>query len=291
MLPLSRALADTRAALDSGGIDEADRCAAWLVEAATGTTRTDRIVRPDRPVSADEQARLAAMLARRLAGEPVQYVTGEAAFRRLTLAVGPGVLVPRPETEDLAEIALDELRRRAAPDASAARVLDAGTGSGCIALAVKDEHPAATVHALDVSEAALVVARANAHRLGLGVAFHRADLLAEALPEAVRQSGPFDVLVSNPPYIPDADAPTLAREVALHEPALALFSGPDALVFYRALARHAEALVRPGGLVALETDDAHAHAAAACFAPEVFSGVQVRADLYGRDRFLVARRR
>ena len=231
------------------------------------------------------------MLVRRLAGEPVQYVTGEAAFRRLALSVGPGVLIPRPETEDLVQHVLDELRRLNDTGLSDVRVLDAGTGSGCIALAVKDEHPASTVHALDVSDDALVLASANAARLGLDVAFYRADLLADALPEAVCDAGPFDVLVSNPPYIPDADASALAREVALHEPPLALFSGPDPLAFYRALARHAEALVRPGGLVALEVDDAHAHASAVCFTPDVFSDVRILTDLYGRDRFLLARRR
>lgn len=283
-MTLADALADTRRRLSDAGVDEAARTATWLVEAATGTTRTDALLRPGRSLSADEAARLDGFVARRAAGEPVQYITGEAAFRRLTLHVAPGVLIPRPETEELVGLVLDEVQGLAAP-----RLLDAGTGSGCIALALQDERPDAVVHAFDLSDAALAIARANAERLRLNATFSRADLLAEALPAALH--GPYDVLVSNPPYIPDADAPSLAREVIAHEPALALFSGPDPLTFYRALARHARVVVRSGGLVAVETDDAHAHDSAACFHPDAFDDVQVHPDLFGRARFVTARRR
>lgn len=285
---LAAAHAYARTRLRAADLDEADRTAAWLVEAATGTTRLDALRRPDAPLAPEQAERLAAWIARRLAGEPVQYVTGEAAFRRLTLHVGPGVLVPRAETEELVDLVLARLDGPAAP-----RLLDAGTGSGCIALALKDERPGATVHALDVSEAALAIARANAARLGLDVAFVRADLLGDvnqvvaALPDPVGAA--YDVLVSNPPYIPDADAVALAPEVRQHEPALALFAGPDPLVFYRALARLARRLVRPGGWVAVETDDAYAHASAACFG-EGFLSPTVHRDTFGRWRFVTAQR-
>jgi len=283
-MTLADALADTRRRLEAADVDEASRTAAWLVEAATGTTRTDALLRPSRVLSVEEIDRLDGFVVRRVAGEPVQYVTGEAAFRRLALHVAPGVLIPRPETEELVDLVLDGVHHLRAP-----RLLDAGTGSGCIALALRDERPDAIVDAFDVSDDALVLARANAERLGGDVAFHRADLLAAALPPDLH--GPYDALVSNPPYIPDADADSLAREVVAHEPALALFSGPDPLTFYRALARHARAVVRPGGLVAVEVDDAHAQASAACFGNDAFEDVRVHSDLYGRARFVTARRR
>lgn len=263
--------------------DEARRTAEWLLEAATGLRRATLYAYPERELDATQQALLDAWGARCAAGEPVQYVIGTAAFCGLVLEVGPDVLIPRPETEEVVGCALEQIAGMARP-----RVLDAGTGSGCIALALKAARPEADVHALDVSERALAVARRNAAANRLAVTFHAGDLLADVLPGV---PGDLDLLVSNPPYIPDAEAEGLEPHVREHEPALALFSGPDPLQFYRALARHAEALVRPGGAVVVETHAYHAEATATCFSGPAFGRAEVRRDLSGRPRMVWTRRR
>ncbi len=244
-----------------------------------------------RAVAPDVAARALDIARRRAAGEPLQYALGVADFYGLRLTVTPAVLIPRPETEELVEHALATLRGTASP-----RVLDAGTGSGAIALAIKAARPDADVLALDVSREALDVARANAAALGLDVAFHTADLLADALPGALggpnasRSPAGFDLVVSNPPYIPDADADSLEAHVRDHEPAIALFTGPDALVFFRALARHGARWVVPGGTLWCELDADHADATAACFTGPAWASARVETDTARRPRFVEARR-
>jgi release factor glutamine methyltransferase len=283
---LRHLLAQHRALLDSAGVPDADASLAWIIAHVTGLARGAWRLRLDRPaadvLSPGNAQRLSDLVARRARREPVQYVIGESDFRRLTLGVTPDVLIPRPETEEVAGWAI-----RAAARSNRARVLDAATGSGCIALSIADEVPGADVHACDVSAPALAVARGNAERLGLGVTFHCCDLLAQTLP----LPGPFDVLVSNPPYVEEAEAGTLAPEVRDHEPHLALFAPGDALLFYRALARHARALLAPGGTLVLETHADHAAAVAALLQPDAFADVQVHRDVSERPRVVVATRR
>ena len=271
------------AVLRAAGVDEARRTAEWIVEHATGLSRVERIARPDVAVPADQRALAERLVARRAAGEPVQYVTGQADFRDLTLAVTPNVLVPRPETEEVVDAALACIR-----DVEAPWVLDVGTGSGAIALAVRSERPEAEVIAADVSERALAVARGNADRLGLDVSFVLADALHAAF--AAEVPPVFDLVVSNPPYVPDTERATLQSEVR-HEPELALFV-PDAdpLRFYRALAGHADALLRPGGWLVCETHADHGAGVAELFAASGLSDAAIRRDLAGRDRIAVARR-
>ena len=280
---LGALLRQTEAALVAAGVDEARRTAEWLVEEATGARRSRLHAFPETPVAAADADRLAALTARRALGEPVQYVVGHADFFGLRLAVGPGVLIPRPETEGLVEHALASIRGVPSP-----RVLDAGTGSGAIALAIKAQRPDADVHALDVSPDALGWARRNGAALGLAVTFHEGDLLGPALPSPLPED--LDLLVSNPPYVLDAERPGLAREVAAHEPALALFCGDDPALFYRALARHGTKHLRPGGAVWLEGHADHAGAVAEAFAAPAYAGVRVHRDLAGLDRYVEARR-
>lgn len=269
--------------LTAAGVDDARRNAEWMLEDTLGVGRAGLYAYPDAPVSAATAAHVLTLVARRRAGEPLQYILGHADFFGLRLAVGPGVLIPRPETEQVVEAALARVAGIPAP-----RVLDVGTGSGCIALALAHARPDAEVVGCDVSLAALAIARANAARLGLDVRFVEADLLAPAFAAAV--PGSLDLLVSNPPYIPDREAATLGTEVRDHEPALALFAGPDPLRFYRVLADHAAGLLRPGGHVVLEGHPDHAHAAGELLAAAGISDVAVAIDLAGRPRIVSGRR-
>ena len=280
-----RALLDTATErLRAAGVEDARRTAEWIVEDATGADRAGLYARPDAVASRADVDRVERLVARRAAGEPVQYVLGHADFYGLRLAVTPDVLIPRPETETVVEEAL----RRIA-DVEAPLVLDVGTGSGAIALAVAHERPDAEVFAADVSPAALAVAAANAEALGLAVTFVEADALRPAFADGVPSA--FALVVSNPPYVPEAERPGLQVEVRDHEPAAALFV-PDAdpLVFYRALAGHAERLLRPGGWLVAETHADHGHAVRQLWAGAGLADAAVLPDLAGRDRVAVARR-
>ena len=273
----------TRRVLEAAGVDEAQRTAEWIVEHVTGLSRVQRIASPHVEVRAPEAAHAERLAARRAAGEPVQYVLGEAAFRSLTLDVSPAVLVPRPETEEVVDAALACVREQPAP-----WVLDVGTGSGAIALAVRHERPDAQVFAVDVSADALAVAQRSAARLGLSVSFVQADVLRTAFADGVPPV--FDLVVSNPPYVPDAERATLQPEV-WHEPEVALFvPDSDPLRFYRALAGHADALLKPGGWLVAETHADHGGAVAALFEDLGLVGAEIRRDLAGRERIAVARK-
>ena len=272
------------ARLEAAGIDEARRTAEWIVEEATGATRAALYARPDHVVEPAEAALVERYVARRATGEPVQYVLGHADFYGLRLTVTPDVLIPRPETEEVVEEALRRIRGSEAP-----WVLDVGTGSGAIAIALKHERPDAEVFAVDVSAAALAVATANADRLGLAVVFVEADALRPAFAADVPPT--FDLVISNPPYVPEAERAGLQREVRDHEPGAALFV-PDAdpLVFYRALAGHAQQLLRPGGWLVAETHADLGRAVGQLWAEAGLDGVEVLPDLARRDRIAVAQR-
>ena len=276
-----RTLLDAAVArLDAAGVDDPRRNAEWIVEDVTGARRVDLYARPDVVVEPGEAALVDQMLARRAAGEPVQYVLGSADFYGLTLAVTPAVLIPRPETETVVEHALSRVA-----DIEAPWVLDVGTGSGAIALAVKHQRPDAQVFAADVSPAALAVAAGNAERLGLDVTFVEADALRPAFADHVPPA--FALLISNPPYVPASEAPTLQRELA-HEPDTALFvPDHDPLVFYRALAGHAERLLRPGGVLVAETHADFGRQVAALWTGAGLADVALMPDLAGRDRVAV----
>lgn len=214
----------------------------------------------------DMQQHFAALCQRRLAGEPVAYLTGSKAFYGLDLRVDARVLDPRPDTETLVDWALEVLASHPAP-----RLLDLGTGSGAIALALQNERPDAHVLAVDASLDALAVAQANAARLGLPVRFHHGHWLQGL-------EGMFEAIVSNPPYIPAAD-PHLAA--LRHEPAQALASGADGLEDIRAIVAQAPAHLKPGGWLLLEHGWDQAEAVGALLTGAGFTQVQGRKDLAG----------
>lgn len=261
------------------GAREAGAIARAAVEELVG--RTERVLQLAQPtlLAQGQNERLAEWTKRLVAGEPLQYVTGRAEFMGLVLEVSPAVLIPRPETEELVLWALETLRGLSEP-----RIVDVGTGSGCIALALKARLPQAEVLGLDVSEQALAVAQRNAERHRLGVAWQLLDVLGAEAPSA--QAG-LDMIVSNPPYIPLAEAASLDEHVREHEPHLALFTPTeDALVFYRRLAQLAPLWLRPGGWLVLELHAPLAEVTRALFSPKLFSRVELRPDLQGRPRLL-----
>lgn len=269
--------------LDEAGIESAHRNAVWILEDVTRASHARLLSTPEALLSEGDRQRAEAMIRRRLTGEPIQYVLGHADFMRLRLAVSPAVLIPRPETEEVCEHALQSIHQMDSP-----WVLDVGTGSGAIALAIKDARPDATVLAVDVSADALAVATSNAVRLGLDVSFIRGDALEPQF--ADRAPSVFDVIVSNPPYVPLQERESLQPEVRDHEPALALFVDEDPLIFYRALAGHALRLLRPGGRLIAETHMDHGQAAADVFSDAGLVDVSVARDVNGRQRIASARK-
>lgn len=277
-------LAQTAARLRAAGVDNATQEARWLVERATGCTPAELAVSLDRPATERGATHLDAMVTRREAGEPLQYALGRWAFRSLELFVDQRVLIPRPETEALAEMTLDECRRL---DASVAA--DLGTGSGALALAMAKERTGLEVWGTDVSSDALAVARANL--AGLGRAATRVRLAEgswfDALPDDL--AGRIDVIVANPPYVADDEIVDLPAEVRDWEPHVALFSGPSGMEDVTHIVAHAPTwLARPGTLLVEmaphQTREAQRLARAAGFA-----SVTVWPDLTGRDRILLAR--
>lgn len=270
--------------LSEAGREAPRRTAAWLLMEVLGCDRGQLHAHPKRTVARDDARRFDAMVQRCVAGEPLQHVLGYADFRGLRLQVSPAVMVPRPETEEVVEAALRMIEGVEGP-----RVLDVGTGSGCIALAIKHERPDADVRAWDVSTDALAVARRNAERLNVEVRFAEVDLFADDIDG--RGAQPVDLLVSNPPYIPDDEAESLSAVVRDYDPHVALFAGEDPLRFYRALAARAPKLCAPGAAVVLEAHADYAEEAGAVLENGGLADVRLQEDLSGRPRILTARYR
>ncbi|MCM8730924.1 peptide chain release factor N(5)-glutamine methyltransferase [Hephaestia sp. MAHUQ-44] len=263
---LARATADLAAVSDSPRLD-----AELLMAHALGITRERLLLgRLDDPVP----PAFAALLARRLQHEPIAYITGTRAFWTIELAVGPGALIPRPDSETLIEAAVEHFARR--PPAT---ILDLGTGPGTLLLAALDQWPNATGLGVDRSGAALAMARANATRLGSAdrARFAEGDW-------ATGIAGPFDLVLANPPYIGTVEA--LPAEVREYEPAAALYAGTDGLDAYRAIVPDLPRLIAPGGVAILEIGHAQAEAVGA-----LVGGLgrtwQLRRDLAGRPRAIV----
>lgn len=246
-----------------------------------GRDRAFLIVHADDELAAEQTARFDEAVARRAKGEPIQYITGNQEFWGLDFEVSPAVLIPRPETEHSVEAALDLLRAIERP-----RIVDVGTGSGCIALALASELPNAEIHALDISEEALSVARRNAQRLGLQarVSFAQSDLLKKFSGE--RES--FDLVVSNPPYVGTSQADSVQREVREHEPHIAVFGGEQGAEIYQRLIPQAFALLKPGAWLVLEIGYSMEEQVRSLLGR--WSDVKVRADLQGIPRVVVARK-
>ena len=276
--------------LAESGLDSADSEARRLVVAAAGCDDTAWHRELDRPATRRGVASFDSMLARRIAGEPLQYVLGSWGFRALDLFVDPRVLIPRPETEIVAGCALDELRRRAeALSAPMLLAADLGCGSGAIGLSLAAERVDVEVICTDVSADALAVASANL--AGLGRPAQRVRLAEgswyEALPADLR--GRFDVIVSNPPYVADGSG-SLPLEIADHEPPVALYSGRTGLEATEEILTGAPDWLAPGGAVVLELSDGTAGRVEGLARSAGLAEVAVHPDLTGTDRVLVARR-
>ncbi len=245
------------------------------MEAATGATRTDILTDPHRDISPAQAELLEAYLARRLRREPVSQILGRKGFWKIMLGVTPDVLTPRPETETLLDVLLPWM-----PESERLRVLDLGVGSGALLLALLAERPRAIGLGVDASEAALAVARENAANLGLA---GRAALLRGDWTEGLASES-YDIVVSNPPYIPTADIAGLAPEVRDHEPRLALDGGPDGLDAYRDLAPRVLDVLVPGGRFAVEVGIGQAEPVRDLFAAAGAVELAVHRDLAMRDR-------
>ncbi len=258
--------------------DAPAREAEWLLEHVSGLPRSTQLLNSNNDLPTDQYTELERLVARRLRGEPLAYVLGEQHFWTLKLKVTPAVLIPRPETELVVERALFHMRRR--PNT---RVLDLGTGSGAIALAVAQERSSAQVLAVDQSPIALAVAQENASQLGIGnVAFLHSDWFSTIPPQQ------FDLILSNPPYIAAGD-PHLEPAVLAHEPAAALISGSDGLDAIRHIIRHAAEYLVPGGWLVLEHGWQQAEAVRQLLESAGLSSVASHADLAGHLRVTEAR--
>lgn len=268
--------------LQRRSVDAPKRSAELLLGHVLGLTRLQLYLAHDRPLDETERAAMRSLLARRGDGEPVAYLLGSWSFRGLEVQVGPAVLIPRPETEELVEHLLPLL-----PEAG--RALDLGTGSGAIALALAAARPEARVVAVDISQNALGLAAANVQRHGLG---ERLSLRCGSWWEPIAADEQFDLVASNPPYIDPRATAGLAADVRAFEPPLALFTAPgDVLSCYRAIVAGLSAHLRPGGWFGAETGvGAHEPARELLAAQPFLTEVQLLPDHAGLPRFLLARR-
>ena len=264
-----RAVAETAETLEAAGCESPQVDAELLVGHVLGLTRSELALESKRKLSMDESGELARLAGRRAAREPLAYVLGEWGFRRLALQVDPRVLIPRPETEIVVERCLARIARLEAP-----RVLDVGTGSGAIALAIADEHPGSRVSGIDASPAALEVAGANSVRTGIAIELGEWDLFA-GLP-----TGPWDLVVSNPPYVLPEELATLEPEVRDWEPQGALV-GVGAT---EAVARGARDVLGAGRALVLEVAAGDSDRVGRMLGELGYGDVVISTDLAGRDR-------
>jgi release factor glutamine methyltransferase len=283
-MTVAQLLAEAARKLHDAGIDAAEWDAELLLRHVLGWDRAALLASHAEAVGSDAERAFRRLVTERARRIPLQHLTGTQAFWKQEFRVTPDVLIPRPETELLVEAALELLRGIPRPV-----IVDVGTGSGCIALALAAEREDAELHATDLSEAALAVARDNARRLGLErhVNFQRGDLLE---PVAAALRGRTHLVVSNPPYVDPAERDTLAPEVRDHEPALALFPPGDALSAYRRLVPAAAEVLAPSGALALEIAPSLDRAVAGLLADSGFDAIEVRPDLAARPRVVIGRR-
>ena len=281
MTPLREALARATAALAAAGVPSPEHDARALAQHALGAQRPSDLLLVD-GLAEGQLREFEELVARRAQRVPLQHLTGRVGFRYLELEVGPGVFVPRPETESVVQWAVDAVR---AESWTHPVVVDLCTGSGTIALSLAQEIPAAVVHAVERDPAALAWAARNAARLAVPVSLHLGSV-EDALPGL---TGAVDLVVSNPPYVATTEAHIPEPEVVDHDPAIALWAGADGLDVIRLVEQAARRLLRPGGLVVVEHSDRQGASAPAVFGAG-WSEVADHRDLAGRDRFVTARR-
>jgi release factor glutamine methyltransferase len=266
------------------GVSEAKRSAEHLLAHALECKRLQLYLRFDQPVHEDELHRFRALVRRRLANEPVQYIVGTTEFYGMEFDVSPAALIPRPETEHLVEAVVDWWK--AGERISSPSLLDIGTGSGCIAIALAAQLPGAHLTAVDISDEALALARRNAERHALTnrIDFLQLDIIKGGFGDMPR----FDIIVSNPPYISTSDMAALQAEIRLHEPAIALTDGNDGLLFFRRIADHAKSLLRPGGLLGVEIGFGQSESVQRILTTSGFDVLHVISDYAAIERVILA---
>lgn len=266
------------------GHSESSSITQWVFEKITGIKKPNHIADKTADVSNETEMKLSDALSRLILHTPVQYVLGESWFYKMKLKVSPAVLIPRPETEELVEYIINDLKKNKLPST----LLDIGTGSGCIAIALKKNLPPVNISAIDVSIEALQVAKENANDQELEINFIHYDFLNEVGWPALPQ---FDIIVSNPPYIPFAEKEILDKNVTEFEPALALFI-PDEkpLLFYEKIEAFARSNLKEGGKIFLETHEALASEVAALFDNNNYA-LEIKKDMSGKQRFVIVTHR
>ena len=284
--------------------DEAKAIVRWMLDVRFGLSLTDIVCGKTDELNEEECAELEGMMQRLEKGEPVQYVMGVAEFCGRRFHVEPGVLIPRPETGVLCEI-ISEAREYQRDD----QILDIGTGSGCIAITLALELPCAKVIAWDISEKALSIAKKNAKALGAEITFEQRDILqyrensnifltipeqdspTRSLSHLSPLSSKYDLIVSNPPYVCNREKATMERHVLEHEPHLALFvPNDDPLLFYRAITHFAKEALKPNGLLYFELNPLYACETEAMVRELGFSETEIKLDMFGKQRFLKAKK-
>jgi len=275
------ALADATAALAKSELTQARLEAGSLLSHAMNRERTFILAHPEYVLDPDLLAMFESFVSRRAAGEPLQYITGHQEFFKLDFEVTPDVLIPRPESEAIVEAAMELL-----PKARPSRLADAGTGSGCLAISILHELPNASGIATDISAAALAIARRNAQTHGLA---DRLQLVESDLLTAIARAEQFDLIISNPPYVPDDDIDSLQREVR-YEPRSALAGGSDGLDVIRRLLRAAPPRIQTGGHLVFEFGFGQAELLLNLIDRQQWNLIEVRKDLQGIPRTMVLER-
>ena len=274
-MTLGTLLKEGREILQNAGIAEWDLDAWYLLEYVTGVSRSQYFLDPEREVPQEQKAAYRQMIEKRSTHIPLQHLTGEQEFMGLTFKVNEHVLIPRQDTETLVELVLEERKQRDLD------VLDVCTGSGCIAISLAVKGGFESVTATDLSEEALKVAERNARTHQVPIRFFQGDLFS-ALPQSEVKT--FDIITSNPPYIPTAVIATLEPEVREHEPMMALDGTEDGLKFYRQIAKEAGSWLKPGGSIYLEIGYDQGEAVSGLLEDAGFTNVRVVKDLPGKDR-------
>ena len=276
---------------------EATSLASMVMENVTGLTRIDRLTKKDEPLVVQQLHHLTKVVQRLGQHEPIQYVLGECFFHGLKLYVNNHVLIPRPETEELVEWIINDVKTSGknvfqrkegeADETTQLKVLDVGTGSGCIALALKKAMPKAEVWGCDVSDEALNVARRNGAQLDIRVDFQGINFLDES---QQRSLPTVDIIVSNPPYVPEKDKATMRPNVLAHEPHTALFvPDDDALIFYKTLALFGHKRLYENGCIYIEISENAAKETVRIFKEAGYNNVEIKKDMQGKDRMVKAR--
>jgi release factor glutamine methyltransferase len=266
---------------------ESVNIADWVFESVTGIKKLDRVIDKQQELSNSNNQQLQIALQQLLRHKPVQYILGEAWFYKMKLKVNEHVLIPRPETEELVEWVVEEIRNIKAGELiahhSQSTILDIGAGSGCISIALKKELPDAAIFAMDVSEDALKVAHQNAEDHKTSIHFEQLDFLDETLWKSLRT---FDIIVSNPPYIPEQEMNKLPKNVVNHEPHVALFvTDNDPFIFYKKIACFAESHLKQKGKIFVEIHEDYADQVQKLFAEKNFK-TEIRKDFFGRERMI-----